>query len=214
MSPLAMTGIATAVLDLADEFPIGGAGVELAARAAVHADHANAACFGNPSEPGRIAAAVVPAGAHLQGDRQVHRLDRRLENARGMRFVAHQRRAGMAVDHLLHRAAEIDVDDPRPAIGVELGRLGHHPRLAAGELHRHRLLIGAALRHRHRLARLADHRLAGDHLGDDKPGSEPLDEAAERQIADARHRGEDDRIVEREQSRSKCSSITQICELA
>src|SRR5713226_3830795 len=32
-------------LDLANEFPIGGSGIKLAARAAVHADHANAARF-------------------------------------------------------------------------------------------------------------------------------------------------------------------------
>ena len=69
MSPFAMTGIVDRVLDLADEFPIGRPGVELAAGPAMHADHANAAVLGNAGEPRRVAAAVVPAGAHLQGDR-------------------------------------------------------------------------------------------------------------------------------------------------
>ncbi len=102
-----------------------------------------------------------------------------------MQLVAHQRRAGMAVDHFLDRAAEIDVDDLRAAIGVELGRLGHDTRLAAGELHRHRLFLGAALCHRQRLSRFADHRLARDHLRDHKPGAQPLDQTAKRQIGDA-----------------------------
>ena len=53
----------------------------------------------------------------------------------------------MAVHHLLHRAAEIDVDEGGAAIGVEARRLGHHRGLAAGELHRHRLLLGRVLGH-------------------------------------------------------------------
>ena len=88
----------------------------------------------------------------------------------------------MAADHLLDRAAEIDVDQPGTAIGVELRRLGHDLRLAAGQLHRHRLLLGAALRHRQRLPCLADRRLAGDHLGNDERGAVSLDDAAKRQI--------------------------------
>ena len=113
-----------------------------------------------------------------------------------MRFVAHQRGAGMAVDDLFHRAAEIDVDQPRAAVGVELRGLGHDLRLAAGELHRHRLLVGAALRHRQRLPGLADRRLACDHLGDDKRGAVPLDQTAKRQIGHPRHWREDDGIFE------------------
>ena len=113
-----------------------------------------------------------------------------------MGLVAHQRGAGMPIDHLFDRTTEIYVDDPRPAVGIELGGLGHDPRLTTGQLHGHRLLIGAAFRHRHRLTSLADHRLTGDHLGNDETGTEPLDEPAERQIADPRHRSEDDRIVQ------------------
>ena len=196
MSPLAITGIDDRLLHLADEAPIGAAGVELAARAAVHRDHADAAGFGNLRQARRVAVVVVPARAHLQGDRQIDRLDGRLEDARGVQFVAHQRRAGMAVDHLLDRAAEIDVDQPRAAVGVELRGLGHDLRLAAGELHRHRLLLGAALRHRQRLARLADRRLAGDHLGNDQRRPMPFDEAPERQVGHTRHRRQDDRVFQ------------------
>src|SRR5262249_33470629 len=118
------------LLNLPDEFPIGGTGIELAARAAMHADHADAASFGDPRQPRPVPAATVPAGTHLQSHRQVYRPDRGLEDARGVAFIPHQRRAGMTVDHLFYRAAKIDVDDARPAIGVELCRLRHYPRLA------------------------------------------------------------------------------------
>ena len=135
-------------LDLVDKAPIGGPGKHLAAGAAVHSDHANAAGFGNVREAGRVALVIVPAGAHLQRHRQIDRLDRRFEDAGRLQFVAHQRRPGMAAHHLLDRATEIDVDQAGAAVGVEFGCLGHHRRLAAGELHCHRLLLGAALRHR------------------------------------------------------------------
>ena len=190
--------------------PIGIAGVELAASAAMHRDHADAAGFGDPRESRRVAMALVPAGAHLQGDRQVDRLDGGFENARGMQLVAHQRRAGMAAHDLFDRTAEIDVDQPRAAIGVELCRLGHDPRLAAGELHRHRLLVGAALRHCQRLPGLADRRLAGDHLGDDERGALPFDDPPERQIGDARHRRQDDRICQRDRTERNAHGLLRI----
>ena len=66
-----------------------------------------------------------------------------------MSLVAHQRGAGLPVDHLFHRATEIYVDNSRAAIGVELCSLGHYARLAAGQLNGHRLLVDAAFGHRH-----------------------------------------------------------------
>ena len=169
-------------LHRADEPPVRFALVELAARAAMHRDHADAAILRDPGQARRVAAVVVPAGAHLERHRKIDRLDRGFENARGVKFVAHQRRAGVTVHHLFHRAAEIDVDDGGAAIGVELRRLGHHRGLATGELHRHRLLVMFAFRHRQRAAAFADHRLAGDHLRHHQPGAEGFDQTPERQI--------------------------------
>src|SRR5271165_7513967 len=113
-----------------------------------------------------------------------------------MGLVAHQRRARLAIDHFLHWTAEIDVDDPRAAIGIELCRLGYHPRLAPGKLNRHRLLVRAALRHRSRLPRLTDHRFAGDHFGHDETRPQALDETPEWQIRHTRHWRENNRVVE------------------
>ena len=50
-------------------------------------------------------------------------------------LVAHQRAAGHLADRdLLHRAAEIDVDDVGAATDGDPRRLGHRRRIAAGEL--------------------------------------------------------------------------------
>ena len=68
-----------------------------------------------------------------------HRTDRRVQDRRGGGLVAHQRRAGLLAErHLLHRAAEVDVDQVGAAVHREPRRLGHRRRLAAGELQRAR----------------------------------------------------------------------------
>ena len=113
-----------------------------------------------------------------------------------MNLVAHQRRTGMAVHHLLHRAAEVDVDDRRAAIFVELGGLGHHLGLAAGQLHRHGELLRGVPGHQERLAVLPYHGCRGDHLGHDQAGAAALDHLAERHVGDTRHRGQDDGIFD------------------
>jgi hypothetical protein len=52
---------------------------------------------------------------------------------------------------------------------VEPGGLAHRVGVAADELHRDRLLDAVPLGLLQTLARLADHRLAGDHLGHVEP---------------------------------------------
>ncbi len=77
---------------------------------------------------GRVQAAMIPTHPHLHGHWYVHRLDRRLDQRSGQRQVAHQCAARVAIDDLLDRAAHIDIDDRRTAIGVQLGGLGHFGR--------------------------------------------------------------------------------------
>ena len=103
----------------------------------MHGQHPNAAILGDAREVWGVPVGMVPARSHLEGHRQFYRLDGRRQNLGGMNFVAHQGRPGMAVHHLLHRATEIDVDDRRAPVLVQLGRLGHHVGLTAGELDGH-----------------------------------------------------------------------------
>jgi hypothetical protein len=178
--------------------------IELAPRAAVHGQHADARLLGDACQIGCIATGLVPSGPHLQGHRKLHRLYGGFKDLRGMHLIAHQRRPGMAVHDLLHRAAEIDIDDGSPTILVELGGLGHHFGLAAGELHRHRELFGGVLGHQQRLAILAHHRGAGDHFGDDEARAASLDHLAERHVADSGHRSQDDWILDPDRTDFQC----------
>ena len=183
-------------LDLADEAPVGMAVVEVAAGAAVHSQHLDARLLGDARQVWGVAVGRIPAGAHLQGHRELHRLDGRLEDLRGMNLVAHQRRAGMAIHDLLHGAAEVDVDDGRPAVLVQPGRIGHDLGLAAGELDRHREFFGRVLGHQQRLAVLPHHGCRGDHLGHDQACPAALHHLPERHVGDAGHGRQDDRLVD------------------
>ena len=124
-------------------------------------------------------------------------IDHRLEDFRRVRFVAHQRRAHLVLDHLFHRAAEIEVDDVRAAILGKTGGFGHDFGLAARQLHRQKALVRLPLRHFQRLAVLADDGLAGEHLGHNQLRSEFPDNAAEWLIGDPRHRGKNNRALKR-----------------
>ena len=115
--------------------PVGRALVELAARAAMHRDEADAGRFGAARKLGRIARIVVPAEPHLQRDRHADRADGRVDQGQRMIEIAHQRRAGLLAGHVLGRAAHVDVDDVGAGAFRDARALRHPVRLAAGELH-------------------------------------------------------------------------------
>ena len=153
-------------LDSADERPVGAVAIHLVARATVDGDHLRAQILGNVRELGGVEAAMVPAHAHFHRDGDIDGFDCSGDQACGERQVTHQRRTCVAIDDFLHRAAHVDVDNCRAAICVELGGFGHFAGRASGKLHRDGFLDGIPRRFLQRLARFADHRLAGDHLGD------------------------------------------------
>lgn len=98
----------------------------------------------------------------------------------------------MTVDDLFNRAAEVDVDDRSALVLIQLGGFGHNIGLAPGKLHCHRELFGRILCHQQRLAVLADHSLAGNHLGNHQPRTVLLDETTERHVSYPGHRRKDD----------------------
>jgi hypothetical protein len=80
----------------------------------------------------------------------------------------------------------------RAAILVELGRFGHFVGSAARKLNRHRLFNRVPGRFLERLAGLADHRLARDHLGYIETRTKAPHQGAKRHISHAGHWGQND----------------------
>ncbi len=138
------------------------------------------------------ARAVLDAAAHLDRDGQRGRARDRLDEPAGVVGIVEQRRAGAGLRHLLHRAAEVHVDDVRAGGLDHPGRLGHRGRVGAEDLDRERMLVGADAQVAERpLVPVLDpgHR---DHLRADEPGAVAAALAAKCLHADACHRGEDE----------------------
>ena len=111
----------------------------------------------------------------------------RLDDAAGAVGIVEQRRARPGLRHLLHRAAEVDVDDVRPGRGDHPRRFAHRRRVGAEELDRERMLV-------RRHAEVPERALvavldagAADHLGADETRSEAASLAPEGLHADAGH---------------------------
>ena len=136
MSPLTTSGMEIASLDRAHRVPVGVALVELAARAAMHGDHAHAGVLRAARELGRIDRCVVPAEPHLQRHR--HAMPRR----RSPRSAsAHDRGRASAPSRTASPATYFAGQPMLMSMICGAGGFGdaralRHPvRLAAGELH-------------------------------------------------------------------------------
>ena len=111
-------------------------------------------------------------------------------------FVPQQSRAGRQIADFLCRAAHIDVDDLRAAIDIVLCRLRHHRRLAARNLHRHRLHLALMIGAAPALRRVPQAWIGCDHLGNCHARAQTLAELAERTVGNSRHRRNNQIILE------------------
>ena len=96
---------------LANDFPIRKTGVALRPRATMHRDGLHAAVFENAGHGNGIDEIRVPADAHLGRHRNRHRFGDLARHAGQQRAVFEQGGAAVFGNHLVHRAAEIDVDE-------------------------------------------------------------------------------------------------------
>ena len=180
-------------LDRAHRIPIGGAGIELAAGAAMHGDELHARRLRPPRQFRRIDGAIVPAEPHFQGYGNVDRGNGRVDQRDRMVEVPHQRRAGLAIGDMLGGAPHIDVDDLGALRGRNASALGHPPGFAACELH-HMVADPRGFQPQPSIALSCSKRRAGRHFGDDETGAEPCRHAAERGIGNAGHGRQQHRI--------------------
>ena len=110
------------------------------------------------------------------------------------RQVAQQARAAVALHHLVHRAAEVDIDDVEAQVLADARGVGHHLRIGAEQLRGDGVLLrlegqilaacGVGLR---APQRGADAVRAGELGHDQAAAAQVADEAAEHRVGDAGH---------------------------
>jgi hypothetical protein len=154
------------------------------------------ACSGQPRNHDAIAFGGAPAGADFQSDRNADRRAHRGQDVRDQRFIAQQGRARRTVAHFLGGAAHVDVDDVGTEIGGAARGVGHHARLAAGNLDHAWRDFAVECEPRAGLVGVPQAFVAGHHLGHRVIGAEATAQGAERFVADTRHGRQDHRINE------------------
>ena len=129
-------------LDIADDVPVGAAGIHLHARAPVHGDSGCARLLAHLRKGHGVDVSAIPAFAEFHGHGHVHGLDDRFNDASSELGVAHERRTVAAADDLAHRAAHVDVQNIRAGVCQRHGRgLSHDLRLVAENLCGGRMLV-------------------------------------------------------------------------
>ncbi len=104
------------------------------------------------------------------------------------REIAEAAGAAVALHDLLHRAAEIDVDEVGcEHIGDECGGIAHRDRIGAEDLHADRVLLGAEAQLGERRFVLAADALGRKEFGDDHVRAEAAAKPAEGRLRHPRH---------------------------
>ena len=107
--------------------------------------------------------------------------------------IAHQRGAGITVDHALGGATHVDVDDVGSRALGDTRAFGHPAGIASGKLHP--VDADPLPVHAHAgVAATLDQALARGHFRYDQTSAKPRCHAPERRIGDAAHGGQEYRV--------------------
>ena len=149
---------------LANESPIGLACVHLGACAAMHGECSNSAilqCLGKFND---YLAIVVPAQTGLYGYGNLYRIDHRLCYLQQFGNILQHSRAGTLAGNLLHRAAEINVENIGAGSLDTLGSLDHRLYLVSVYLYGDGALLVTYIQFLHRAIDVAYERVARHKL--------------------------------------------------
>ncbi len=192
------------LLEGGDQVPVGVPGVALRASAAVQRDALQADVFGDAADLAADDVVVVPAGAELAGERDRDGAAHLAEDLRNQGQVAQQTGAAVALDDLLHRAAEVHVDAVEAKILDHASGVGQDLGLGAEKLGDDRMFVGLVVEvveagpPRRLLALglalgIGDDAVRAGELGHDQTApAQAADEAAKDRVGHARHGGEGD----------------------
>ena len=88
---------------------------------------------------------IVPAGAELHGERNRDGGADFAQHPLHQRQIAQQAGAAVALHHLVHRAAEVDIEDVEAQVLADARGVGHHGRIGAEELRGDGVLFGVEI---------------------------------------------------------------------
>ena len=179
-----------------DFLPVRLAAIELFPRPSVDGDGSGTSRFSPFGQFRRRKRGVIPAGAHLDRDRDGHGADDGTDDFLCQGQVLHQGRAVAVLDDFLDGTAHIDIDDIGTVFFDDGRCLGHDVRVRAENLHGQGVFpVFDVQQFFCMLVAVAD-TLGTDHFRADQGRPIAVGDDPVRRITDAGHRGQDDRGIE------------------
>ncbi len=180
--------------DLGDDVPVGRSTVALRRGASVHGHRRRACVLHHFRQRRRVPLVVVPAGAHLHGDWNLHGIRHAADDSRRVLRLAHQTATRVVLRDLRHGASHVHVDDVGAHALDDPRGFGHLVGIAAEDLDRNRPLFLRVLGVLERAIDAAHEAFRADHLGHDKAASAmALHQTAKRGVGHAGHRRDGER---------------------
>ena len=136
---------------------------------------------------------VVPAQAGLHGDRQFHGIDHLLGDLQHFGDILQHTSPSAFASHLLHRTAEVQVNDIGASLFYDLRGLHHRLHVATVDLDAHRTFLVADGQLGDGGFYIADQRLSTHELRIDHRCSEPLAQQSEADVCHVLHGGQEHR---------------------
>ena len=150
---------------LADNSPVRLIPVELLPGPAMDSDSGNPGLLGKLRHLHDVDMLIIPADAHLDRHRHVHRCHQRLQHPVGILRIFQHGGAFMVLHHLGSRAAHIEVKDISTTQACHiLCCPGHAVRLRPKKLHGHRTFLRLRLQHIQGMLVAIINPLIADHL--------------------------------------------------
>ncbi len=175
-----------------DFLPSGGALVQLHSCPRMQGEDLGPGILTAQPDSHRIALLLVPSRSCLDRHRQPDRVLHGADDARHQTEILEAARAAVAAHHLLHRTAEVDIDEIRPVVLLhEGGGFRHSVRLGAEQLDTDGPLLLGEERPVVDIPHPASQPFARQELGHHDVGPERPTQSAKRGFRDPRHRSEE-----------------------
>jgi len=129
------------LLDCANPLPSRLAAIALLAGASMQGDGAQAAVLGHSRQSHTDDLLLAPSRAEFHRKRNAHSRPHRFKNTTNRGQIPQQAGSAIALDDLLRRTAQIEVDQVKTELLDQVGGLGHDPGIAAKQLRRDRVLV-------------------------------------------------------------------------
>ena len=183
------------LLDLRDPRPVCLSVMPHITGTTVYGQGCSAGIFDHPRYIQDHDGVAAPTQARLHRDGTLAGVDDGARKSLHLWRILQKGSSGIAYHHVLHPAAEVNVDEVRTRFLGPLCRLDHHVDIAAKDLNGHRTFLFGQAQLLHRTTGVPDEAVAGDKLGVHDVCAVSAADQAEGEVGNVLHRRKQDSLL-------------------